>query len=142
MNKFRTWTLGIIFTLALVGVVINVLQDPSRDSSSSSPPQVQKKENLEGVWITNTKRNGCRPIIASSYEAFRTAYEARIAGNDRLIIELTSKKVIELLGDGREVRVLETKEISFGSLARLDNKSDVDEIWTDFRCLVRKGEHD
>jgi hypothetical protein len=99
----------------------------------------EKKDDI-GIWAINTKLRDCKAIMASSYEAFHMAYNAMVANNDRLLSKLINDKAIaQLSGDGKYVIVLETKKISFGNLARLDNKSDVDEIWVDLRCLARKG---
>ena len=145
MKKTLLWVLAAIIIINVLPHVLKAIFPHLAANEQNNAIQEQAKTTqqtpkpaLSGVWITNTKLKDCRPVIASSYEAFRTAYDAMIAGNDRFIAKLVANKVIDLFGDGREVHVLHTKEIAFGSLAKLDNKSDVDEIWTDFRCLVKK----
>lgn len=104
--------------------------------STSLVSGAQKEDRR--IWITNTTLRDCKPIMASSYEVFRQAYDAMMFNNDRLLFKLINDKAVAELPNGQEVRVLDTRTIVFGSLAKLDNKSDVDAIWVDL-CLAKKA---
>jgi hypothetical protein len=126
-------------------VVLSFAPSPERTVKESAPVAETKtstpKPSQSSIYAINTKARDCRPIMASSYEAFRTGYEANMANNNEMLLRMIQKNAIQTISNesnGQEVTVLETKEIVFGSLARLDNKSDVDELWVDLRCLVKK----
>ena|SRR5438093_13446086 len=127
-------------------IVLSFAPSPERTVKESAPVAETKtstpKPSQSAIWIFNTKANACRPILASSYEAFRFAYEVTVARNNEALNRIINQKAIQIMtaeNDGREVKVLETKDIAFGTLARIYNdKSPVDELWVDLRCLSKK----
>ncbi len=91
-----------------------------------------------GVWRIDAKKIGCHPIVASSPEVFSMAYQANIAGNDRMILDLINKNALQLLDhDGKYIIVQDIKPISFGHVVRLHTSKGEGEFWMDLGCLTR-----
>ena len=130
MNKTFAWGAVIFFALLFY---IHLLTTQKRQSQFGLP--------LSDTWITNLKAKDCVPYQASSYEALKTAFEALRLDNIPALSVLMARKAIDPISDknqGLEVRVLELRKMGLMTFAKLDNKSDVDEIWVDSRCLVKK----